>query len=285
MCQDFNRTFCDDAGQENPSCSINSQDDLNLTFCNSSSTVDNPSRICDGHNSPPNPNCTFKGENHPDYINRTFCANDPDPDDISCFSGNEVSDTLTSDNDVSHEKSTKALQADNVDCENDTNQSLSHSESESGEGLKERLSEESLSDEYVPSTSEAESEEEREWEEFQSERDDKAQEKIDRDLGRTFKCPFKKCSSSFTNINGLRKHKSAIHAPPIKCTFPGCLEMVKRTNMGQHLKGHTKEPRMCKLCGRDFTKWKNECIKNHPKKCPKERPTLVRRSGRKKSKK
>ena len=282
-CQDFNRNFRDD---ENPSCCINSQDDLNLTFCNSSST-DNPSRICDGNNSSQNPNLTFKGEDHPDYINRTFCANDisTDPDQISCPSENEVFDTLTSDNDVSHEKSTKALQADNVDCDKDTNKYLSHSESESGEDLKERLSEESLSDEYVPSTSKAESEAERDWEELRSERDDKAQEKIDRDLGRTFKCPFKKCSSSFTNINGLRKHKSAIHAPPIKCDFPSCLKMVKRTNMGQHLKGHTKEPKMCKLCGRDFTSWKDECIKNHPKKCPKERRTLVRRSGRKKSKK
>ena len=199
---------------------------------------------------------------------KTFCANDIsiDPNENE-GSENEAFDTLTSDNDVSHEKSTKTLQADNVHCSNEANQSLSHSE------------EESLSDEHLPT------EAEREWEDCRSKREAKAQEKIDRDLGRTFKCPKKNCSSSFKNINGLRKHKSAIHAPPIKCDFPGCLKMVKRTNMGQHLKGHTKEPKMCKLCGRDFTSWKDECIKNHPKKCPKERCTLVRRSGRKKSKK
>ena len=277
VCQDFNRTFCGDEGQETPSCSTNSQDDLNLTFCNSSSTG-NPSRICDGNNSPHDPNCTFKGETHQD---RTFCANDisTDPDEISCPSENEVFDTLNSDNDVSHEKSTKTLQTDNVHCNNEANQSLLHSEAESVDGLKEPLAEESLSDEHLPT------EAEREWEDCRSERDDKAQEKIDRDLGRTFKCPFKTCSSSFTNINGLRKHKSAIHAPPIKCKFPGCLKKVKKTNMGQHLIGHTKEPKCCKDCGMDFTAWKNDCIKNHPKKCTKERRTLVRRSSQKKSKK
>jgi hypothetical protein len=99
------------------------------------------------------------------------------------------------------------------------------------------------------------------WEELRSERDDKAQEKIDRDLGRTFKCPKKNCSSSFKNINGLRKHKSAIHAPPIKCTFRGCLKMVKKTNMGQHLETHKNEPKMCKDCGLDFTSWKNSLLK------------------------
>ena len=264
MCQDLNGTFCVDAGEETQSCPTNSQDDLNLTFCNSSST-DNPSRICDGNNSSQNPNCTFKGENHPD---RTFCANDISTDlNENEGSENEAFDTLTSDNDVSHEKSTKTLQADNVHCSNEANQSLSHSE------------EESLSDEHLPT------EAEREWEDCRSKREAKAQEKIDRDLGRTFKCPKKNCSSSFKNINGLRKHKSAIHAPPIKCTFRGCLKMVKKTNMGQHLETHKNEPKMCKDCGLDFTSWKNSCIKNHPKKCTKDRRILVGKIVKKKPKK
>ena len=178
MCQDLNGTFCVDAGEETHSCPTNSQDDLNLTFCNSSSTG-NPSRICDGNDSRDDPNCTFKGENHPD---RTFCANDisTDPNENE-GSENEAFNTLTSDNDVSHEKSTKTLQADNVHCSNEANQSLSHSE------------EESLSDEHLPT------EAEREWEDCRSKREAKAQEKIDRDLGRTFKCPKKNCSSSFKN--------------------------------------------------------------------------------------
>ena len=89
------------------------------------------------------------------------------------------------------------------------------------------------------------------------------------------------CYALFTTELSL----CAIHAPPIKCTFRGCLKMVKKTNMGQHLETHKNEPKMCKDCGLDFTSWKNSCIKNHPKKCTKERRTLVRRSSQKKSKK